>query len=346
MLCILANMATAVHSPLTHNPISPTLPNHLQANQGRVPRPQLGWLRPTSADTPIEEMRRRLDEDGYLHVKGLIPRSDVLEMREHYFSQYAGTSLLDSTKPFVDGIFNPSEPASAHLGIGGGDTEGEDLIRLRGAHTTPQYLTFLRHPQLRQMVRDLMGWEEEVLLQRTMLRHNVPGAESTGVHYDKLFLRGGDAFFLTAWVPIGDIKPTGGGLIYLENSAKLGQAIEDDFTRRAEHFTPAEKISAFNRNMTRIGILSNHPQEFEEAHRHIAEKAGLAEMGYKWLIANYEAGDVVFHHPCSVHASCSNEDPDGVIRLSSDLRFYDKKDWDGGRADERWMKVWEIGDGL
>ena len=339
-------MATAVLSPSSHSTISTPLPSHVQANQGRVPQPQLGWLRPTPADASVEEMRRRLDQDDYLFVKGLIPRAEVLQMRAHYFSQYAGTALLDPSKPFVDGVFNPSEPASAHRGIGGGDTEGDDLERLRGAHTTPDYLSFLKIPQLRQMVRDLMGWDEEVLLQRTMLRHNVPGGEGTGVHYDKLFLRGGDAFFLTAWVPIGDIKPTGGGLIYLENSAKLGQAIEDDFTRRAEDFTPEEKISAFNVNMTSIGILSNHPQEFEEAHRHIAERAGLAGKEYKWLIANYEAGDVVFHHPCSVHASCSNEDPEGRIRLSSDLRFYDKKDWDAGSADERWMKVWEIGDGL
>lgn len=339
-------MAAAVLSPLSYYPISEPLPDHIRANQGCVSQPQLGWLRPTFADTPIEEMRHRLAEDDYLFVKGLIPRSDILQMREHYFSQYAGTALLDPTKPFVDGIFNPSEPASAHLGIGGGDTEGDDLKCLQAAHTTPDYLAFLKHTQLRQMVRDLMRWDEEVLLQRTMLRHNVPGGESTGVHYDKLFLRGGDAFFLTAWVPIGVIKATGGGLIYLENSAKLGQAIEDDFTRRAEQFTPVEKISAFNENMTSNGILSNHPQEFEQAHRHIAEQAGLAGKEYKWLIANYEAGDVVFHHPCSVHASCSNEDPEGRIRLSSDLRFYDKKDWDGGRADERWMKLWEIGDGL
>jgi phytanoyl-CoA hydroxylase len=339
-------MATAILSPASHSSVFAPLPEHIQANQARVARPQLGWLRPTTADTPLEEMRHRLDQDDYLYVKGLIPRSEVLQMREHYFSEYAGTSLLDPTKPFIDGIFNPSEPASAHKGIGGGDTEGEDLKRLRAAHTTLSYLAFLKNPQLRQMVRDLMGWDEEVLLQRTMLRHNVPGGESTGVHYDKLFLRGGEAFFLTAWVPIGDIKPMGGGLIYLQDSAKLGQAIEDDFTRRAEHFTPEEKISAFNANMTSIGILSNHPQEFEEAHRHIAERAGLAGMEYKWLIANYEAGDVVFHHPCSVHASCSNEDPEGRIRLSSDLRFYDKKDWDAGTCDERWMKVWDIGDGL
>jgi len=280
--------------------------------------------------------------------KNLLPRADVLRMRERYFSQYANTSLLDPTKSFVSGIFNPFEPASAHRGIGGGDTEGEDLKCLSAAHTEATYLEFVHHPQLRATVRELMRWDEEVLLQRTMLRHNVPGGESTGVHYDKLFLRGGDAFFLTAWVPIGDISATGGGLIYLEKGAELGQAIEDDFSERAEvdGFTTEEKISAFNANMTSTGILSNHPKEFEQSHAHIAEKAGLGEKQYKWLIANYEAGDVVFHHPCSVHASCSNEDPEGRIRLSTDLRFYDKRDWNEGRADERWMRVWQMGDGL
>lgn len=339
-------MAAAVHPQLSHPNTFAPLPDHVQANQGSVPQPQLGWLRPTPADTPIAEMRKRLDEDDYLYVKGLLPRADVLRMREHYFSQYTGTALLDPTKPFVDGIFNPAESAADHKGIGGGDTEGEDLKRLAAAHTEAHYLTFLQHPQLRGTVRQLMGWDEEVLLRRTMLRHNVPGGESTGVHYDKLFLRGGDAFFLTAWVPLGDVRPIGGGLIYLERGVELGRAIEDDFTRRAHDFTPAEKISAFNANMTSIGILSNNPPEFEVAHREIAQRAGLGAKEYRWLIADYEAGDVVFHHPCSVHASATNNDPDGRIRLSTDLRFYDKRDWDGGSADERWMKVWEIGDGL
>lgn len=54
------------------------------------------------------------------------------------------------------------------------------------------------------MVRDIMDWKKELLLRRTMLRHNPPGGVSTGIHYDKLFMRDGDAFFLTAWVPLGD----------------------------------------------------------------------------------------------------------------------------------------------
>ena len=291
-------------------------------------------------------MRRRLKEDEYLFVKGLLPREDVLKMREHYFSQFEDTALLQPGARFVDGLYNSSEDPSKHRGIGGGDPEGDDLKRLIEAHTKPQYLDFVNHPTLREKVRDLMGWDEEVLLQRTMLRHNVPRGEGTGVHYDKLFLRGGDAFFLTAWVPIGDIKPTGGGLMYLEKSADLGQAIEDDLNHRAEHMTIEERISAFNANMTSIGILSNNPIEFEEQHKHIAEDAGMADRSYKWMVANYEAGDVIFHHPCSIHASCSNEDDENHIRLSTDLRFYNKKDFDEGSADERWMKVWTPGDGL
>lgn len=293
----------------------------------------------------LEEMQRRLNEDDYLFLKGALPREDILKMREHYFQQFEGTGLLNPEKPAGQGIYNTSDDASKHVGIGGGDTEGEDLKRLLGAHVTAPYLDFVNHPKLRHLVRALMQWDEEVLLQRTMLRHNVPGGESTGVHYDKLFLRGGDAFFLTAWVPIGDISPSGGGLIYLENGRKLGEAIEADFTERAKDFTPEEKISAFNRNMTDIGILSNHPAQFQEEHHHIAEKSGWGG-DYTWLVANYEAGDVVFHHPCSVHASCSNEDTEERIRLSTDLRFYDKKDYDEGHADNRWMKLWWPGDGL
>ena len=343
-------MAATVLPPRTpHLFPDRNLPDNLRANSGYVAGPQLGWLRPTDPSTPLQEMRARLDSDDYLYVKGLLPSEDVRLMRGHYFSQYEGTGLLKPGTDPMDGIYNPAEDAALHRGIGGGNPAGEDLKRCLTAHSTPQYLNFVAHPRLREFVRELMGWDEEVLLQRTMLRHNVPGGDSTGVHYDKLFLRGGDAFFLTAWVPIGDISCTGGGLIYLEDSVRLGQAIEDDFNQRAKDFNPEERISAFNRNMTDIGILSDHPMMFEEEHRQIAHKAGMSGRTYRWLIADYEAGDVVFHHPCSIHASCDNEDPHDKIRLSTDLRFYDKKCFEDGaevKADKRWMKLWEPGDGL
>lgn len=44
----------------------------------------IAWMSPTPADTPIEEMRRRFRENGYLYVKGILPREDVLDVREQY----------------------------------------------------------------------------------------------------------------------------------------------------------------------------------------------------------------------------------------------------------------------
>lgn len=57
-------------------------PASVGSNQGKSTGNQLGWLRPTPKDTPVEEMRKRLEEDGYLFVKRLIPRNDVLKVRK------------------------------------------------------------------------------------------------------------------------------------------------------------------------------------------------------------------------------------------------------------------------
>lgn len=122
-----------------------------------------------------------------------------------YFEHYRDTGILKPDTSPVDGIYNATDDPSHHAGIGAGllPPAEQEVQRLIESHILPDYLRFLEHPALRQMVRDLMGWQKEVLLRRTILRHNIPNGLSTGVHYDKLFLRDGGAYFLTAWVPIG-----------------------------------------------------------------------------------------------------------------------------------------------
>jgi hypothetical protein len=53
-------------------------------------------------------------------------------------------------------------------------------------------------------------------------RNNIPGTKPIGVHYDQIFLRYGEPTSVTAWVPIGDVKVNGGGLIYLEDGIIIG----------------------------------------------------------------------------------------------------------------------------
>lgn len=65
---------------------------------------------------------------------------------------------------------------------------------------------------------ELTGWGADTLsVKRSLLRNNTPGNKAIGVHYDQIFLRKGEDTSVTAWVPMGDIGLTGGGLIYLEN---------------------------------------------------------------------------------------------------------------------------------
>lgn len=176
-----------------------------------------------------------------------------------------------------------------------------------------------------------MGWNRDVLLKRTLLRHNVPGGLSTGIHYDRIFLRYGEAEFLTAWVPIGDCAANGGGLIYLENSTHTGKAIEAEFMENAQGMSEEERLSGFNKNMMASGQLTQDAAAF-----------GIGKG--RWLTADYEAGDVVFHNPYLIHGSAKNEDfKTGRIRLSTDLRFYEE----GADLDYRWTKkVWAPDDGL
>lgn len=124
-----------------------------------------------------------------------------------YFSQYATSSLMEPGSSPRDGIFNSSSHPDAHKGIGGEGlpTDPVEQRILIDAHLNPKYRDFVEHPALTGFIREFMGWKEHRILNRTMLRHNVPFGSGTGIHYDKLFLRGGEGFFLTAWVPIGKI---------------------------------------------------------------------------------------------------------------------------------------------
>ncbi|PYH79467.1 hypothetical protein BO82DRAFT_434170 [Aspergillus uvarum CBS 121591] len=320
-----------------HNYAAIKLAQGLGQSGGRIDVDKVGLLRPSAPALPLDELRRRFEEDGYLFVKGLIPREDVLDARENYFNAYAHTSLLQPGSSLRDGIFNNSSHPDLHKGIGGQGLPADPVEAkiLIDAHSDPKYRAFVEHPALTHFIRLLMGWKQHVLLDRTMLRHNVPFGMGTGIHYDKLFLRGGEGYCLTAWVPIGDISINGGGLCYLEKSVALGHEIEEDFTTRAAGFTTEQRLSAYNVNMMAGGMLAKSPNEFVSDHP--------TSKSQKWLATNYEAGDVVFHHPYTIHASGRNEDAQGRIRLSTDLRFYETGD---AGMDERWFKIWDPNDGL
>lgn len=124
--------------------------------------------------------------------------------------------------------------------------------------------------------------------------------------------------------------------MYLSDSVSVGQAIEEDFAQWAQTLSAEERVSAFNAHMNKHGQRAHDADAFGQSY-HTADG-----MPRPWLVASYEADDVVFHDSYIVHASSKNEDSLRRIRVSTDLRFYEE----GSSADDRWMKLWTPGDRL
>lgn len=323
--------------------------NEFFVNDGRLPPEYISFIEPATLDTPIEEIRRRYRENGHVLVKGVLPREDVLKAREKYFQMLAPTGILAPGTTPMEGVFNTALDRRNFPGIGAGPDTIDADSKVTGpdpeaarkfgdlaidAHNEGWYKEDLcRHPALRKFVAEMTGWGENTYgLTRTLLRNNVPKNKAIGVHYDQIFLRHGDDNALTAWVPMGDIKVEGGGLIYLEKGHDIGAAIERDFAARARAagFSEEEVKHAYNQNMMAGGLLTEEPLAFAKEH------------GRRWLLTPYEAGDVVFHNSYAIHASTINHDKGNVIRLGTDLRFVDKS----GNWDSRWTEVFRYGDGL
>ncbi|KAI0476258.1 hypothetical protein GGR56DRAFT_641877 [Xylariaceae sp. FL0804] len=313
----------------------------LYVNDGPLAPDQVGKLRHSFPDEPLEDLRERFRQDGYLYLKGLLPRSHVLKARKAYFTMLEPSGVLAPGTNPVEGIFDKSRDKLDYPGIGAGSTDANG--RPRGglfvdlalqAHTEPWYKDdFCQHPALISIISRLTGWGDDTLsLRRTLLRNNTPGNNAIGVHYDQIFLRHGEDTSVTAWVPIGDVALDGGGLIYLEGGHALGREIEKSFYDRAVEtgLTEEEAKDAFNQNMMSGGLLADGPRGFSEQH------------GRRWLVTDYEAGDVVLHSPYAIHASTINNDPRGVIRLGTDLRFVNS----ARPFDTRWTSDFRFGDGV
>jgi ectoine hydroxylase-related dioxygenase (phytanoyl-CoA dioxygenase family) len=169
------------------------------------------------------------------------------------------------------------------------------------------------------------------LHKRKLLRHTRPhDPASTGPHYDLVYLRGGTDRICTSWIPIGDVPVEMGGLLYLENSHIYGRAMEADFRQRSADLPREEQISAYNRHMSSTGWLDRDIQA-------LAEK-----FDSRWLVADYECGDMVVHGPYTIHAATSNTDGQRRIRLSADIRYQLVRD----EIDVRWSNHWSLDDML
>jgi ectoine hydroxylase-related dioxygenase (phytanoyl-CoA dioxygenase family) len=280
---------------------------------------RLGRLAPSDPAEPLPTLRARFDAAGYLWLKGFLPRSDVLDFRRRFFSAFLDTGLLRPGSDPVEGLWS-GEPHDADLAT----------KRLMEQVRSAGFEAFCLHPLLWRFMDDFVAGTS-YLHKRKLIRFTRPGdVAATAAHYDLTFLRGGTDRVVTAWIPIGDTAVAMGGLVYLDGSHTVGRAMEADFTITNAELPPEERISAYNRNMSEGGWISK-------------DLPALADrFDARWLVADYEAGDVVLHSPYMIHAATSNDDPRDRLRLSTDIRYQNVRD----EIDARWANHWSLGDML
>lgn len=305
---------------MLNDPQASSLPTTLWSNGYELDcsPERLGRLTPSDPGEDIAVLRSRYEADGYLWLRSLLPPTAVLEFRRHVFSQFAEFGLLAEGSDPLEGRTADRPPEAGMRG------------RLMEIVRSSAFESFCLTPELWRFIDRLIGGMS-TLHRRKILRFTRPGdPSSTGAHYDLVYLRAGTDRVVTAWIPIGDVPVRMGGLLYLEGSHGLGRKMEAEFARKNADLPPEERISAYNRNMTETGWISK-------------DLPAMAErFGTRWLAADYEAGDVVLHSPFMIHAATRNDAPNGIMRLSADIRFQDVRD----EADPRWGQHWDIGDGL
>lgn len=279
---------------------------------------RMGHLAASDPAEGLAVLSQRYRADGYLWLKGLLPRDDVLAFRAYVFAALVDTGLLVAGSDPVIGL--------------AGTAENADLSRRRTMELvrSAAFEAFCLSPPLWRFLDGLLGGMS-YLHKRKLLRTTKPGqAFSTPAHYDLVYLRGGTDRIVTAWIPIGDTPAIMGGLCYLEGSHAEGRRLEAAFAAENAGMSPAERISAYNSKMGEGGWISK-------------DLVAMAErFDTRWLIADYEAGDVMLHSPFMIHAATANDDPDGRIRLSCDIRYQNVRD----EIDARWSNHWSVDDML
>lgn len=227
-------------------------------------------------------LRDRLASDGYLLLRGLIPRDTVLAARR---------AILDYMAEH-EGLEPGSRPLDGVMGFQG---KSVPLMGRRPITHEPAVAAVLEGPELFAFYRDLFA--QDVLTFDYKWLRAVGHEEFTGCHYDVVYMGRGTPNLLTCWVPLGDIPIDQGVLAICK-----GSHADPGFARLRETYGRMD----VDRDHV-DGWFSKDPAEI------------TARFGGQWLTGAFQAGDILTFGMHTMHASTTNTTD--RWRLSCDVRF-------------------------
>ncbi len=247
------------------------------------PSDALGKLRESQAlRGDRQALLARLQQDGYLLMRGLIDRDTVLSARRTVFEHMAAKQALVPDTPLLEGVM----PRGGH---------SVQMMGAKGIAHDPDVLAVLEHPALFALFECLFA--ENALTYHYKWLRAVGNEEYTGAHFDFVYMGRGSKRLHTAWIPFGDLSIRQGTLAICHGSHNLPSfaRIRDTYGRM---------------DVDRDGIEG----WFERDPMAIVER-----FGGRWLGGDYRAGDVMLFGMHTMHASTTNLTD--KFRLSCDVRY-------------------------
>ena len=252
------------------------------------PDGELGELRDSSdIRDDTEVLHRRIAEDGYLYLPGLIDRDKVLAARSRILEYMAEHEALEPGSRPLDGVMGEY-----------GKTVG--MLGRRQITHQPEVRAALEADELFDFFARYFD-EPARTFDYKWLRA-VGQAKCTGAHYDVIYMGRGSERLHTTWIPLMDIPVHQGTLCICRGShnAPEFQRLRDTYGRL---------------DVDRDGYggpFTDKPLEINE------------RFGGQWLTTNFAAGDVIFFGMYTLHASTTNTTDHW--RLSCDVRFQPASD--------------------
>lgn len=230
--------------------------------------PHLQDITSSYADEDVSLLRQRLQEDGYLCMRGLIPTEAVQAARQCLFHQMQEDEALD-TDCTVD---MPRGQGKSYMGQ---------------KHVThhPDFLSMCEHPALYNFFSRLFD-ESTVSFDYKWARAVPQGAAGTNAHMDVVYMGRGSQDLKTCWIPIGDVSLENGPMCVLPHShnAPSTQKIRDTYGKMD-----------VDRDGFEGGWYTNNYIEMSELVEH------------PWVSGDFVAGDVVIMGIYLMHGSVRNQ---------------------------------------
>lgn len=229
-----------------------------------------------------EALRQRLQEDGYLLIRGFHDREEVLEARMEFLRSLQAAGKLDPNAPIEEGIIGP-ENKGGMWGKSADDLQEE----------FPHFLNVVNSPKVFSFFEQLLGGD--VMTYDFKWPRAIAKGGNTGAHYDNVYMGRGTKNVYTMWTPFSDIPLELGTLAMLLGSQNY-EKIKQTYGQMD-----------VDRDNVATGWFSDDPVEIVDMY------------GGQWATTTFEAGDAIIFGMFMMHASLNNTT--NRFRISSDTRY-------------------------